>query len=66
MAYADTTTERDSAVGAPDTELIASLIKEHFDNRWGQYPAISEVEARLLAKTIAGSSSGRSVRREGL
>lgn len=38
--------------GAPGIDLVAQEIKEHFDNRWGQYPPVMEAEASLLAKAI--------------
>jgi hypothetical protein len=42
----------EGGAGAPEIELIAQRIKDHFDNRWGQYPPVLEAEAIFLAKVL--------------
>ena len=40
--------------GAPKIqELMALAIKDHFDNRWGQYPPVMDAEAEFLAKVLS-------------
>jgi hypothetical protein len=35
--------------------LISEQIKDHFDNRYGQFPPLNEAEAMLLAQEIYSS-----------